>query len=99
MELDPDEFSFIWECLLEKITESMMQENSIHLTRLLALLISTLQNDNLGKMTGWLQVASIVSGFHLLILLLMKFYSVQLLNPWSNSSTSLWKLLLFALLP
>ena len=63
MELDPDEFSFIWECLLEKITESMMKENSIHLTRLLALLISTLQNDKLGKVTGGLQVASIVSGF------------------------------------
>ncbi|XP_042033869.1 small subunit processome component 20 homolog [Salvia splendens] len=52
VELDPDEFSVIWECLLEKITESMTKENSIHLTRLLALLISTLQNDNLGKMTA-----------------------------------------------
>ncbi|XP_047962589.1 small subunit processome component 20 homolog isoform X2 [Salvia hispanica] len=52
VELDPDEFSFIWECLLEKITESMMKENSIHLTRLLALLISTLQNDKLGKVTA-----------------------------------------------
>ncbi|KAL1533475.1 small subunit processome component 20 isoform X1 [Salvia divinorum] len=50
-ELDPVELYFIWKCLLEKITESLTKENSIHLTRLLALLISTLQNDNLGKMT------------------------------------------------
>ncbi|KAG6388570.1 hypothetical protein SASPL_149999 [Salvia splendens] len=52
VELDPNEFSFIWECLLEKLTESMTKENFIHLTRLLAMLISTLQNDNLGKMTA-----------------------------------------------
>ncbi|XP_057768678.1 uncharacterized protein LOC130988750 [Salvia miltiorrhiza] len=47
--LDPVEHSFISKCLMEKITESLTNGNSKHLTRLLALLVSTLQNDYLAK--------------------------------------------------
>lgn len=54
-ELHPVELSFIWKCLLEKI-ERLTNENSIHLTRLLTLLISVVQNDYLEKITGRLQV-------------------------------------------
>lgn len=55
-ELHPVELSFIWKCLLEKITECLTNENSIHLTRLLTLLISVVQTDYLEKITGRLQV-------------------------------------------
>lgn len=55
-ELHPVELSFIWKCLLEKITECLTNENSIHLSRLLTLLISVVQTDYLEKITGRLQV-------------------------------------------
>ncbi|KAH6811413.1 hypothetical protein C2S51_025175 [Perilla frutescens var. frutescens] len=50
-ELDPVDFSFIWKCLVEKITESLTNENSTHLTRLLTLLISIARNDCIGEIT------------------------------------------------
>ncbi|KAL6577838.1 hypothetical protein OROMI_010166 [Orobanche minor] len=52
-ELDPAEHFFIPNCLLEKITVSLSDGNSIRLTRLLALLISTVQNDHLGKIADF----------------------------------------------
>ncbi|KAL1538797.1 small subunit processome component 20 [Salvia divinorum] len=64
VELDPGELSFIWKCLLEKIIESLTNENSIHLTRLLALLTSILQNDYLGKIT---EIEPLVKHLHQLV--------------------------------
>ncbi|KAG6399207.1 hypothetical protein SASPL_140683 [Salvia splendens] len=51
VELDPVELSLILKCLLSKIIGSLTNENSIHLSRLLALLTSILQKDCLGKIT------------------------------------------------
>ncbi|KAH6788665.1 hypothetical protein C2S51_003671 [Perilla frutescens var. frutescens] len=50
-ELDPVDFSFIWKWLVEKITESLTNENYTHLTRLLTLLISIARNDCIGEIT------------------------------------------------
>lgn len=55
-ELDPMELTFIWKCLLEKITDSVTNGNSVHLSCLLTLLISMVQNDYLGKIAGGLHV-------------------------------------------
>ncbi|KAH6786084.1 hypothetical protein C2S51_038539 [Perilla frutescens var. frutescens] len=50
-ELDPVGLSLIWKWLLAKITESLTNENTLHLTRLLTVLISMAQNGYLGKIT------------------------------------------------
>ncbi|XP_047962279.1 small subunit processome component 20 homolog [Salvia hispanica] len=59
-ELDPGEFSFIWKYLSEKIIESLTNENSMHLTRLLALLTSILQKGHLGKITDFEPLVKLV---------------------------------------
>ncbi|KAG8377667.1 hypothetical protein BUALT_Bualt08G0056700 [Buddleja alternifolia] len=43
--LDPVELTFIWSCLCEKITDCVTNGKSVHLSRLLTLLISVVQND------------------------------------------------------
>ncbi|KAL3626591.1 hypothetical protein CASFOL_030140 [Castilleja foliolosa] len=59
-DLDSSELTFVWKCLCAKITESMMSRNSVHLSRLLTLLSSMLQNDYLGKISDYEPMAELV---------------------------------------
>ncbi|KAL3622254.1 hypothetical protein CASFOL_033665 [Castilleja foliolosa] len=59
-DLDSLELTFVWKCLCEKITEYVMNKNSVHLSRLLTLLSSMLQNDYLGKISDYEPMAGLV---------------------------------------
>ncbi|KAK6117591.1 hypothetical protein DH2020_048670 [Rehmannia glutinosa] len=59
-ELDLMELTFVWKCLCKKITDSVTSGNSVHLGRLLALLISVVQNDYLGKISDYEAMVELV---------------------------------------
>ncbi|GER48680.1 small subunit processome component 20-like protein [Striga asiatica] len=52
-DLDGLQLAVIWKCLCEKIADSVGSGNFVHLSRLLTLLISILQNDNRGKISDY----------------------------------------------
>ncbi|KAL3835007.1 hypothetical protein ACJIZ3_009743 [Penstemon smallii] len=60
-ELDPAELTFIRNYLCEKITDCATNGNSSHLSRLLTLLISFVQNDYLGKLPDYKPMVELVS--------------------------------------
>ncbi|KAK4388004.1 Small subunit processome component 20, partial [Sesamum angolense] len=59
-ELDPVELTFIWKCLCNKITDCVPNGKSLHLSRLLTLLISVVQNDYLGKISDYQTMVELV---------------------------------------
>ncbi|KAL6493967.1 hypothetical protein OROGR_031876 [Orobanche gracilis] len=59
-DLDPLELTFIRKCLCEKIAHSVVNENPMHLSRLLTLLISMVQNDYLGKISDYETMVELV---------------------------------------
>ncbi|KAL6569638.1 hypothetical protein OROMI_014152 [Orobanche minor] len=58
--LDPLGLTFILKCLCEKIAHSVVNENPVHLSRLLTLLISMVQNDYLGKISDYEAMVELV---------------------------------------
>lgn len=42
-EIEPEELTLFWKCICEEITDSIKNECAMHLSNLLALLISTIQ--------------------------------------------------------
>ncbi|KAK3010833.1 hypothetical protein RJ639_012410 [Escallonia herrerae] len=59
-ELEPTELALMWDCLYEEITDCVTNGFSLHLTRLLSLLISTLQIDYVRKLSGYQQMLQLV---------------------------------------
>ncbi|KAL8494904.1 hypothetical protein ACS0TY_019169 [Phlomoides rotata] len=62
-ELDPLELSSIWKFLMDKIKDSVTKGNSIHLSCLLTMLISMVENDYLRKITDFEPFVELV-GLH-----------------------------------
>jgi len=51
-ELDPKELTLMWDCLYEEITDTMSNGCPLHISRLLSLLMSTVQIDYVQKISG-----------------------------------------------
>lgn len=51
-EMDPKELDMIWKCLFEEITDAVSNDYVLHLTHLLMLLASAVQNVNWKKNSG-----------------------------------------------
>ncbi|CAA2935324.1 small subunit processome component 20 homolog [Olea europaea subsp. europaea] len=59
-ELDPEGLHSMWKCLCDKITDCVANGNSLHLSRLLSLLISTMQNDHAQKISDYKRMLQLV---------------------------------------
>lgn len=53
-ELEPTELKLLFRCLFEEIKDAVSIGGSLHLCRLLSLLISTAHKDYIQKLCGWL---------------------------------------------
>lgn len=51
-ELDAKQLDLMWDCLFNEITNSVANGHSMHLCRLLSLLISTVQKEYVEKISG-----------------------------------------------
>ena len=59
MELESKELDLLWDCFYEEIRECVTNGCSMHLTRLLFLLVSTMQTDN-----GLKIISKLIQLFH-----------------------------------
>ncbi|XP_022846936.1 small subunit processome component 20 homolog isoform X2 [Olea europaea var. sylvestris] len=60
-DLDSGGLNFMWKCLCNKVADCVANGNSLHLSRLLSLLISTMQNDHAQKISDYKQMLQLVN--------------------------------------
>lgn len=53
-ELEPPALKLMWGCFFDEIKDAVSSGRSLHLSRLLSLLISTVHKDYIQKLCGWL---------------------------------------------